>query len=236
MEGSLKRLGSPRLTSSPVEHLPARRPGRHALRGRHVVLEPLDLARDASDLHVTGSAGGPELWTFLPYGPFADPAALAAAYAPLGGGDDPLFLTVFSTGVPSGIASFLNVVPVHGTIELGHIWFGPALQRTPAATEALLLLLEEAFALGNRRVEWKCNAANGRSRRAAERLGFTYEGTFRQHMVVKGRNRDTAWFSLLDREWPIARSALRRWLDPANFDASGEQRETLETLRASETQ
>ncbi len=215
-----------------MQSLPARRPGPRALAGRHVVLEPLDPARDARDLHAAGADGDPTLWDFLPYGPFPDPIALAAAYAELGASGDPAFLTVRRDGAPAGIVSFLEIVPAHGTIEIGHIWFGAALQRTRAATEVFLLLLEEAFLLGNRRVEWKCNAANGRSRRAAERLGFTYEGTFRQHRVFKGENRDTAWFSLLDREWPAARRAFERWLDPSNFDADGRQRATLEGLRA----
>jgi RimJ/RimL family protein N-acetyltransferase len=136
-------------------------------------------------------------------------------------------------GRAAGVVSFLRMEPAHGVIEIGHIWFGAALQRTPAATEAILLLAREAFdGLGNRRLEWKCDAANARSRRAAERFGFTFEGVFRQHMIVKGRNRDTAWYALLDSEWPAARRAFEAWLEPANFNAGGQQRASLADLRA----
>ena len=131
-----------------------------------------------------------------------------------------------------GIVSFLRIEPAHGCIEIGHIWFGAPLQRTPAATEAIYLLAREAFdGLGNRRLEWKCNAANARSRRAAERFGFTFEGVFRQHMIVKGANRDTAWFSILDGEWPAVRAGFEAWLAPSNFDADGRQRGALESVR-----
>ena len=149
--------------------------------------------------------------------------------------EDPLFYAIEdrSTGEAAGVESFLRIAPSDAVIEVGHVWFGTELQRTPAATEAIYVLARHAFDdLGNRRLEWKCDAANARSRRAAERLGFTYEGTFRQHMIVKGRNRDTAWFSLLDREWPAARSAFERWLAPENFDPGGGQRRRLADLRA----
>ena len=130
------------------------------------------------------------------------------------------------------MASYLRIAPEHGSIEIGHIWFGAGLQRTTAATEAIFLLAARAFdGLGNRRLEWKCDAANARSRRAAERFGFTFEGIFRQHMVVKGRNRDSAWYSILDGEWPAVRAAFERWLDPANFDAAGVQRTALDARR-----
>jgi RimJ/RimL family protein N-acetyltransferase len=138
-----------------------------------------------------------------------------------------------ATGWASGVVSYLRIEPDHGSIEIGHIWFAPALQRTPQATEAIHLLARHAFDdLGYRRLEWKCDAANARSRAAAERFGFTYEGTFRQHMIVKDRNRDTAWFSLLDREWPAARAAFEAWLAPQNFDAEGRQRRRLAELRS----
>ena len=128
--------------------------------------------------------------------------------------EDPRFYAVVVDGAAQGIVSFLRIEPAHGCIEIGHIWFGAPLQRTPAATEAIYLLAREAFdGLGNRRLEWKCNAANARSRRAAERFGFTFEGVFRQHMIVKGANRDTAWFSILDGEWPAVRAAFEAWLD-----------------------
>jgi RimJ/RimL family protein N-acetyltransferase len=137
-----------------------------------------------------------------------------------------------ATGRAGGMASFLRAEPAHGCVEIGHIWFGAGLQRTPHATEAIWLLARHAFdALGNRRLEWKCDAANERSRRAALRFGFTFEGVFRQHMIVKGRNRDTAWFALLDREWPAAGRAFEAWLDPSNFDAAGVPRRALAELR-----
>ena len=131
-----------------------------------------------------------------------------------------------------GVVSYLRIEPEHGCIEIGHIWFGAALQRTPAATETIYLLARHAFDdLGHRRLEWKCDAANARSRRAAERFGFTFEGVFRQHMIVKGRNRDTAWFALLDGEWPAARAAYEAWLRPENFDADGRQLSPLAAAR-----
>ena len=129
------------------------------------------------------------------------------------------------------MASYLNIAPAHGCIEIGHIWFAPPLQKTRGATEAIFLMMRHAFDdLGYRRLEWKCDALNAASRRAAARFGFTYEGTFRQHMVVKGRNRDTAWFAMLDREWPRVRAAFERWLAPENFAAAGRQRMSLRAL------
>jgi RimJ/RimL family protein N-acetyltransferase len=127
----------------------------------------------------------------------------------------------------------MRMEPEHGCIEIGNIWFGAPLQRTPAATEAIYLLAREAFdGLGNRRLEWKCDAANARSRRAAERFGFTFEGVFRQHMIIKGRNRDTAWYSIVDGEWPRVRAGFERWLAPENFDGDGLQRRGLAEIRA----
>ncbi len=145
----------------------------------------------------------------------------------------PLFFAVVeqASGVAAGMASWLNIVPANGTIEIGHIWFAPALQRTRAASEAIFLMMRHAFEeLGYRRLEWKCDALNQGSMRAARRFGFSYEGTFRQHMIVKGRNRDTAWFALLDRDWPQQRAAFERWLAPDNFDEDGRQRVALSAL------
>jgi RimJ/RimL family protein N-acetyltransferase len=131
------------------------------------------------------------------------------------------------------MCSYLRMTPEHGSIEIGHIWFGAALQRTPQATEAIFLLARHVFDdLGYRRLEWKCDAANARSRRAAERFGFSYEGTFRHHMVVRGRNRDTAWFAIVDDDWPAVSDGFERWLAPANFDAAGNQLAALESLRS----
>jgi len=174
------------------------------------------------------------MWAWLPYGPFEDAAAHRAWMAQACTGDDPLFFAVVDAGDDRalGIASYLRITPEAGTIEIGHIAFSPALQRTAAATEALTLMIRCAFGLGYRRIEWKCNALNAPSRRAARRLGFSYEGVFRQAAVVKGRNRDTAWYAMIDSEAPALLAAYDRWLDPANFDAAGRQRVRLSDLTA----
>jgi RimJ/RimL family protein N-acetyltransferase len=206
---------------------PASPPRREVLRGDRVRLEPLGTAH-AEDLYAAAH-GDPHLWDYLPYGPFEDVEAMRAHLAAQAASEDPLFFAIVDAeGRARGVASYLRIEPAHGCIEIGHIWFGAALQRTPAATEAIYLLSRHAFDdLGNRRLEWKCDAANARSRRAAERFGFTFEGVFRQHMIVKGRNRDTAWFALLDGDWPAARAAFEAWLAPSNFDADGHQRTPL---------
>jgi RimJ/RimL family protein N-acetyltransferase len=212
---------------------PAIAPAHRPLPGTRVRLEPLDPARHADDL-LAAAAGDPRLWDHLPYGPFAGAEELRGWLAERAASTDPLFLTIvdLASGRAAGVVSYLRIEPDHGCIEIGHIWFGAPLQRTPAATETVYLLARHAFDdLGNRRLEWKCDAANARSRRAAERFGFTFEGVFRRHMIVKGRNRDTAWFSLLDSEWPAARAAFEAWLSPENFDADGRQRSALAALR-----
>jgi RimJ/RimL family protein N-acetyltransferase len=216
--------------------MPARLPRREPLPGRLVRLEPLDPDRHAADLHAAshGPLADPVLWHYLPYGPFDDAAAFRDWLAERASSEDPLFLAVVDedSGRAGGVVSFLRMEPDHGVIEIGHIWFGAGLRRTPQATEAIYLLARHAFDdLGNRRLEWKCDADNARSRRAAERFGFTFEGVFRQHMIVKGRNRDSAWYSLLDGEWPAARAAFEAWLAPGNFDADGRQRRPLASLR-----
>jgi RimJ/RimL family protein N-acetyltransferase len=212
---------------------PATAPAHRPLPGTRVRLEPLDPDRHADDL-LAAAAGDPRLWDHLPYGPFAGAEELRGWLAERAASTDPLFLTIvdLASGRAGGVVSYLRIEPGHGCIEIGHIWFGAPLQRTPAATETVYLLARHAFDdLGNRRLEWKCDAANARSRRAAERFGFTFEGVFRRHMIVKGRNRDTAWFSLLDSEWPAARAAFEAWLSPENFDADGHQRSALAALR-----
>ena len=211
---------------------PARRPARAPLEGARVRLEPLDLGRHLDDLVVAGAE--PAIWDYLPYGPFADREAFAAHLAAQAASEDPLYLAVVdrATGSALGVVSYLRITPEHGVIEIGHIWFGTALQRTPAATEAIYLLARHAFDdLGYRRFEWKCNALNAPSCRAAERFGFTFEGIFRQHQIVKGRNRDTAWYAIVDGEWPPIRAGFERWLAPANFDEAGRQRRALAELR-----
>ena len=224
------------LSADLIDFQPARTPGHRALHGSRVHLTPIDPSRHADELFTAAQRPGadPELWRFLPYGPFADAGELRAWLAERVASSDPLFLAVIdtATGRAGGVVSYLRIEPSDGCIEIGHIWFGAALQRTPQATEAIFLLARHAFEeLGYRRLEWKCNAANARSCRAARRLGFSFEGVFRQHQIVKGHNRDTAWFSMLDREWPAARSAFWAWLAPENFDADGRQRRPLAAMR-----
>jgi RimJ/RimL family protein N-acetyltransferase len=207
-----------------------------ALRGDHVVLEPLDPARHGDALFAAGhDRADPVLWKYLPYGPFhGDRAAFDAHLAAQAGSIDPRFYAVVAraSGRAAGVVSYLRIEPEHGVVEIGHIWFGAPLQRTPGATETVALLARHAFdVLGHRRLEWKCDAANARSQAAARRFGFTYEGTFRQHQVVKGRNRDSAWFSILDTEWPAVRAGFDAWLAPGNFAADGTQRASLAALR-----
>jgi RimJ/RimL family protein N-acetyltransferase len=220
----------------PVEPVPSgRAPGRAPLLGTYVRLEPVEVAAHAESLYRLSHARPEDavLWTYLAYGPFPDRGAFERWLAERAGSEDPLFFALLDEAScqASGMASYLNIVPPNGSIEIGHIWFAPVLQKTRAATEAIFLMMCHAFVeLRYRRLEWKCDALNAASRRAAERFGFTYEGTFRQHMVVKGRNRDTAWFAMLDREWPAIRAAFERWLGPDNFDSTGRQRTSLGAL------
>jgi RimJ/RimL family protein N-acetyltransferase len=214
----------------PVDFTPATRPGRDELVGRYVALRPVDPLSDAAPLYRLSHPpdGDPRIWTYLFDGPFADVEAYRASLSAAAASEDPWFFSVLVDGHPQGIVSYLNIVPEHGTIELGNIWFAAPLQRTRAATESIYLLARQAFdALGYRRVEWKCNALNGPSRRAAERFGFRYEGTFAQHRVVKGHNRDTAWFAITDVRWPELRAGFQSWLAPENFDPAGRQRRPL---------
>jgi RimJ/RimL family protein N-acetyltransferase len=221
-----------------VNPLPSGRPPERApMGGAYARLEPVEVAAHATSLYRLAHARTEDaaLWTYLAYGPFADQAAFETWLAERARSSDPLFFAIVdrAAGEAAGMASYLNIVPANGTIEIGHIWFAPSLQRTRGATEAIFLLMRHAFDdLGYRRLEWKCDALNAASRRAAARFGFSYEGTFRQHMIVKGRNRDTAWFALLDRDWPGVRAAFERWLAPANFDAAGRQRASLSALTA----
>jgi RimJ/RimL family protein N-acetyltransferase len=216
---------------------PASPPGRIALNGELVRLESLDPPRHAEALYAASHATGEDsrLWDYLAYGPFASQGEFTAWLEQRAKSEDPLFFAVvdMATMQAQGMASYMRIEPEHGAIEIGHIWFAPSLQRTRQATEAIFLLASSAFdTLGYRRLEWKCDALNEPSRRAAERFGFTYEGVFRQHMVVKGRNRDTAWFAMTDGDWPLRRAAFEAWLTPGNFDSAGRQREPLSALRA----
>ena len=211
----------------------ARPLSRAALEGELVRLEPVDVARHAGQLFAAQSSA-PELWAYLPYGPFESETAFRVWLTERAASSDPLFYAIIErmSGRALGMASFLRVEQGHGVIEVGHIWYSPALQRTRLATEAMYVMARHVFDdLGYRRYEWKCNALNEPSRRAAVRLGFTFEGVFRQHMVIKGENRDTAWYSMLDGEWPAAKAAFEAWLRPENFDAEGSQLRSLAELR-----
>jgi RimJ/RimL family protein N-acetyltransferase len=203
-----------------IDWTPAQRPARRELRGRYVQLRPLEVA-DAEPLL---AAAEESTWTFLPY----DADEYAALLPSFAAGDDPLFFTICVAGEPQGVASYLRITEEHGVIEIGHIWFGRDLRQTRAATEAIYLLSAHAFDdLGYRRLEWKCNALNDASRRAAERFGFSFEGVFRNHMVIKGENRDSAWYSITDDEWPELKRCYEAWLAPENFDEDGRQLKPL---------
>jgi RimJ/RimL family protein N-acetyltransferase len=210
-------------------------PDRVAMTGRFCRLEPLAAALHADALHAANSADPHgRMWDYMGYGPFADREAYRTWVEQGERSSDPLFFAIVdvASGTPRGVASYLRIDPSNGVIEVGHLAYAPALQRTPAATEAMYLMMRHAFDLGYRRYEWKCNAQNAKSRAAAERLGFTFEGIFRQHMVVKGRSRDTAWYSIVDHEWPRLRAGFERWLDAANFDATERQRRSLRECRS----
>lgn len=203
--------------------------------GRFCRLEPLDARAHAEELFAANSADqAGRMWTYLPYGPFASQADYRAWMERTCRGDDPLFYAIgdAASGRAAGVAAYLRVDPANGAVEIGHLAYSPALQRTTAATEALFLMIDRVFGLGYRRCEWKCDSLNAPSRAAATRLGFTFEGVFRQAVVVKGRNRDTAWFSIIDSEWPERRAGFVRWLAPENFDAAGRQRIPLSEARA----
>jgi RimJ/RimL family protein N-acetyltransferase len=206
---------------------PRARPERSPLRGVYVLLAPVDPAADAEPLFEVSR--DPAIWTYLFDGPYErldDVRRMLEQAAPL---EDPLRYTIVRDGRPEGMASYMRITPEHGVIEIGNIWFGTPLQRTTAATEAIYLLASNAFdTLGYRRLEWKCNALNAASRRAADRFGFSFEGVFEQHMVIKGRSRDTAWYAITDERWPAVRTAFEAWLDPSNFDAEGRQRTALD--------
>jgi RimJ/RimL family protein N-acetyltransferase len=218
----------------PVDVNPARRPERVTLNGRFVRLVPLDADRHLEDLFACmGGAEHAGLWTYMFDGPFGNRAVFAEAMKKRQASNDPLFFAIVDTrsNRAVGIASYMRIEPSHRVIEIGGIVFSPALQRKAGATEAMYLMARHVFEdLGYRRYEWKCDALNAPSRRAASRLGFTFEGIFRQHMIVKGRNRDTAWFSMVDSEWPARKAAFETWLAADNFDLHGKQKRSLSAL------
>jgi RimJ/RimL family protein N-acetyltransferase len=227
---------APQPLGFPVDPHPARRPERTTLRGRVVTLAPLDAEAHAEALF-EGANGGEKdrVWTYLFDGPGLDAAAFEANIAAKAQSIDPLFFAILdnSTGAAVGYQTLMRIDATHRVIEVGNILYTPAMQRTIGATEAQYLFARYVFdELGYRRYEWKCNDLNAPSKRAALRFGFTFEGVFRQHMIAKGLNRDTAWFSMLDSEWPARRAAFEAWLDPANFDAAGQQKVSLTSLNA----
>jgi len=205
------------------------------MEGQFCRVEPIDVERHAADLHGANREDEDgRIWTYLAYGPFERLEDYRDWMRKTCLGEDPLFHAVIDlkTGRATGVASYLRIDPAPGVIEVGHINYAPALQDTPAATEAMFLMMRRVFdELGYRRYEWKCDALNAPSRAAALRLGFEYEGLFRQATIYKQRNRDTAWYAIIDRDWSAHKARYERWLDPANFDAAGRQRQSLSAIK-----
>ena len=214
---------------------PPVRPPAEPMIGRYCRLERLDPDRDGQslfDAYALDSEG--RNWTYLPQGPFENYTEFHIWLSGMAKLDDPYFFTIIDAESQTsvGIASYLRITPPAGSIEVGHIHYSPLLQRTPAATEAMYLMMKRAFELGYRRYEWKCDALNAPSRAAAQRLGLSYEGIFRQATVYKQRNRDTSWYATIDQEWPDLKQAFEQWLDPDNFDNDGNQITRLSALTA----
>jgi RimJ/RimL family protein N-acetyltransferase len=209
-------------------------PSGEPMEGRFCRLEPLNSNIHAASLHAANAVDiEGRMWTYLPYGPFATLDDYRGWIEKVCLNSDPLFYGIIDTATEKtvGVASYLRIDRTIGSIEVGHISYSPLLQRTPAATEAMFLMMNRVFTLGYRRYEWKCNALNAPSRAAALRLGFSFEGIFRQATIVKGCNRDTAWFSIIDTEWPRIKASLEQWLQPTNFDEMGKQRIRLAEFR-----
>ena len=215
---------------------PREKPACVVLDGRYVRLEPLDAARHGRELFEASQVADADAkFRWLAENPVTDQAAFMAWVEKSEASDDPLYFAVIdkASGKVAGRQTFMRIDTQNGVIEIGNIYWGALISRKRAATEALYLFMSHAFAdLGYRRFEWKCNNDNEPSKRAALRFGFTFEGVFRQHLIVKGLNRDTAWFSIIDKEWPALEKAYEGWLDPGNFDADGQQRQRLEVFRA----
>jgi RimJ/RimL family protein N-acetyltransferase len=219
----------------PIDWVPTKLPRREPLRGSHVLLRPVDAANDAENLYAVSHPpdGDLAIWTYLPDGPYKSPEQLRQMLAWAETAEGHLYFTLVRLADERslGLASYLRIEPQFGAVEIGHIWFGVPLQRTTAATEVIYLLARHVFDdLGYRRLEWKCDALNAASRHAAERFGFTFEGVFRNHQIVKGRNRDTAWYAMTDGDWPMIREGFEQWLNPDNFDADGSQKRPLGEL------
>ena len=216
-----------------VDFTAAPLPGPQVISSEWVQLERLS-GDSHADPVFDGQLGQQALWDYMPNGPYDDRAAFRAWVGQAAASADPVFYAIVPTGATQaqGYASLMRIDAANGMIEIGNILLTPALQQTREASAALMALIGWAFEAGYRRVEWKCNALNAPSRRAALRLGFSFEGVFRQHMIVKGLNRDTAWFAIIDRDWPALQQAWNAWLSPANFDADGGQRHSLSALTA----
>lgn len=234
MPDTLNSLGQPVGIALP-DWRPRPRPARVSLEGRFCRLEPLEAERHASELwNAHAMAPDASGWTYLPVGPFTSEDAFAGYLRDAAASSDPLHYAVVDqrTGAAVGTMSLMRIDPGNGVIEVGHVVFSPRLKRTPISTEAQYLLMSYVFdELGYRRYEWKCDSLNAPSREAALRLGFMFEGTFRQASVYKGRSRDTAWFSVIDGEWPALRDGFVQWLSERNFDRDGQQRQSLAAIR-----
>jgi RimJ/RimL family protein N-acetyltransferase len=223
------------MTQKPIGSLvhplpPGTVPDLRPLPGRWMRLDPLNVERHAASLFAAINGRDEGLWTYMPYGPFAGEEAFTSWVKEKQAARDPWFYAFVnrSTGEAMGMGSFMRADPANGAIEIGNIWLAPALQRTREGTEAIYLMMRHCFDdLGVRRLEWKCDALNAPSRRSALRYGFTFEGIFRQHFIIKGRNRDTAWFSILDTEWPMIRKGFEAWLSDDNFDADAREKAKL---------
>jgi RimJ/RimL family protein N-acetyltransferase len=228
------------INDDPVAVSPALVPSRSLLTGSMVRLEPIDPNRHTAALYHAGHAteAACRSWDFLPWGPFPNEAAMHAQLRDFAAQRDRLFYAIcdFETGEAVGKATYLDIQPTSRVIEIGGIWFAPKFARTRGATEALFLMLAHAMDdLGYRRMQWRCNALNEKSRAAARRLGYRFEGIWYNHMIVKGRNRDTAWYSILESEWPAIRSTIQAWLNPENFEGDRQQRRSLSTMMTAAT-
>ncbi|MCF5700039.1 GNAT family N-acetyltransferase [Pseudomonas syringae] len=220
------------MSISPADWKGVPAPTATLLEGRFIRLERLDPARHADELFAAleGPGADPKLWDYLPYGPFPERNVFNTWLNNHAAASDPYFFAVIdrANNQVQGILSLMSIVPAQGRIEIGHVTFGAPMQRSPKSTEAVYLLAKHSFDLGYRRLEWKCNNGNARSKYAAERLGFSFEGVFRQHMVVKGHNRDTAWYSILDGEWPAIAAGFEQWLSDENQTPDGQVKGLVE--------
>ncbi len=233
MTDQTQNAPAPKLGPPVPDWVPPQRPARAPLEGCHCRLEPLDIAAHAADMHAAFGADAAGIdWAYLPYRPLPDLASFEAWMAETCLSADPFFYAIVdaATGKAAGMVSYMRITPEHGVIEVGHVHYSPSIQRGRVTTEAMYLMMGWAFGVGYRRYEWKCHTLNARSRAAAQRLGFSYEGVFRDHLIHRGRSRDTAWYACIASEWPALKAGFEAWLDDANFDADGNQRRRLSEL------